>query len=186
MRQHEIVIRLRLPDSPQKRWLLAGIVTMVGVGAIAYAAVPNSFSPNTPISSKSVNDNFTYLDNRITTATNVEPTHTVTPINDWSNVDPAKYSSFGYFKDPLGIVHLRGFVKESPNSSHLAIYALPSTYRPASQLIFGASYFNTNTNAPSVCTIYVDAAGNITPDPTCSVTTTWVSLEGITFRADGN
>jgi hypothetical protein len=66
MREREVTIHLRLPGSPRKRWLLGGIVASVGLGAIAYATVPNVFNAGDPLSATKVNANFTSLDTRVT------------------------------------------------------------------------------------------------------------------------
>jgi hypothetical protein len=59
MREHEIVIRIKLPESLRKRWLVAGITALVGLSAGAYAAsLPHTFSPNTPIRAQDITDNF--------------------------------------------------------------------------------------------------------------------------------
>src|SRR5262245_1922479 len=61
MRMREIVIRLRLPASPRKRWLLAGIGAVVCSSAIVYATVPNVFTAGSPLSAAQVNANFNAL-----------------------------------------------------------------------------------------------------------------------------
>ena len=79
----------------------------------------------------------------------------------------------GYFKDSLGIVHLRGIVK---NGSGSTIFTLPDTYRPA--------YKEVHAVLASAVLGRVD----IKPNGEVVVITgsySWISLDGITFRAKG-
>jgi len=72
-RELELAMRLKIivldPElSPRAQRRLIGIVSLVAgliVAAVAYAAVPNSFSPNQPISSTAMNQNFASLDERL-------------------------------------------------------------------------------------------------------------------------
>lgn len=65
MRNHEIVIQLRLPAAPRRRWLLGLSAGVLGLSALAYATVPNTFNAGDPLSSSKVNANFTQLDTRL-------------------------------------------------------------------------------------------------------------------------
>ena len=66
MRNQEIVIQLRLPAAPHRRWLLALCALLLAAGAIAYANVPNVFNQGDPLSASKMNANFTHLDARLT------------------------------------------------------------------------------------------------------------------------
>jgi hypothetical protein len=77
-------------------------------------------------------------------------------------------------KDPFGFVHLEGAAQHTGGST-TTIFTLPAGYRPASDTDFAVGVFG-------------PAAGvlSIEPDGTLSVVggaTTFVSLEGVTFRA---
>jgi hypothetical protein len=91
--------------------------------------------------------------------------------NSWVNYGNG-YSNAGYYKDPFGIVRLRGMI--SGGTMAFAAFTLPSGYRPETKLLC-----STISNA---------AAGrvDIGTDGTVTVftpsTNAWVSLEGITFR----
>ena len=54
----------------------------------------------------------------------------------YSNVDPSKYNTAAYYKDPLGIVHLKGTITAkttfpSGNCDGFSVFLLPAGYRPA-------------------------------------------------------
>lgn len=89
--------------------------------------------------------------------------------NGWVDYH-ASYNSVGYYKDPFGVVHLRGIAKDGANGT--AIFTLPAGYRPNKEMIFAAAsnsafgYVDIATGGAVVAT-----GGN-----------TWFSLDGITFR----
>ncbi len=92
--------------------------------------------------------------------------------NNWLNWGTPD-SPAGYFKDSLGIVHLRGVVK---NGRQPTIFTLPDTYRPA--------YKECHAVLASAVLGRVD----IQTDGKVVVVTgnySWISLDGITFRAKG-
>jgi hypothetical protein len=60
----EFVIRIRLPERPRKRWLIGGAALVLGLGAIAYAALPYSFNAGDALSAAKVSGNFADLDSR--------------------------------------------------------------------------------------------------------------------------
>jgi hypothetical protein len=95
-------------------------------------------------------------------------------LNSWVNYSAA-YSAAGYFKDTLGIVHIRGLVK-SGTSGTAVMFTLPVGYRPEYQSIFPASM-----NPDVFSEIQITTGGNVFANPTGS--TTWTCLDGITFRA---
>ena len=75
---------------------------------------------------------------------------------------------------PVGIVHLRGLVKNGGTSS--TIFTLPAGYRPNIRLLF---LIEMNSNAVGRIDILPD--GQVQPQ---GVNNAWVSLANITFRAD--
>jgi hypothetical protein len=113
-----------------------------------------------------------------------EDWHAVTYSTLWGN--PASlFNPASYFKDQLGIVHLRGLATNvSPNPlgggcGAGEIFALPAGYHPAHEEVFA----DVNSNS-SFGRVDVTPSGFV-----CSETTTPVggnaSLDGITFRAAG-
>jgi hypothetical protein len=110
---------------------------------------------------------------------------------DWANYG-APYSPVSYFKDQLGIVHLRGIAK-NPNSgfgliggcfyeggggSPGVLFRLPAGYRPANEEAF------TDDNSDAFGRIDVQPGGIV-----CSLSSTaasgFATLDGIAFRAEG-
>jgi hypothetical protein len=90
----------------------------------------------------------------------------------WENYGSG-YNPVGYFKDSLGIVHLRGVVENGTEET--TIFTLPAAYRPAHRELHAVeTYQNVNGR------IDIKANGDVwvrtgSPD--------WISLDGITFRA---
>ena len=95
-------------------------------------------------------------------------------LNGWLNYD-VTYNSAAFRKDALGYVHLKGLVRSGGVGSD--IFVLPVGYRPALRAIFAG--LNASNNA--VGRIDVLPTGNISPQLTSN---SWVSLEGITFKAE--
>jgi hypothetical protein len=50
----------------------------------------------------------------------------------WTNEDPAGEVTAAYYKDPFGVVHLKGLVASGTNE---VIFTLPAAYRPSKNLI---------------------------------------------------
>ncbi|NET44639.1 hypothetical protein [Okeania sp. SIO2B3] len=94
--------------------------------------------------------------------------------NSWVNALPTLYNLAGYFKDSLGIVHLRGFVKNvSSNPSNL-IFTLPTGYTPPRrELHIACSEQNPGR-------IDIEANGKVSLQ---AGSRAWICLDGITFRA---
>lgn len=98
--------------------------------------------------------------------------------NSWIDYDAGTtYGGLQYYKDSLGIVHLRGLIKSGTVTAGTAITTLPVGYRPGRQLIFEVT-----SN---------DVRGRIDVTPTgiiqtgAGISNLWVSLANITFRAEG-
>ncbi|HZV71135.1 MAG TPA: hypothetical protein VFG10_16390 [Saprospiraceae bacterium] len=87
----------------------------------------------------------------------------------------AGYGGAGYYKDKMGIVHLRGVITHPTNTSTVTIYTLPAGYRPAAHAIFAA------VNDLETCRIDVSSFGFIIIS---HVVPGLVSLDGITFRVE--
>jgi cytoskeletal protein CcmA (bactofilin family) len=95
-------------------------------------------------------------------------------MNSWTNYDTT-YNPAGYFKDSLGIVHLRGLVKNGTNNT--TIFTLPVGYRPSNRELQAVQ-----TNPNTIGRVDILADGQVT---VVSGSNVWVSLDGITFRAGG-
>ena len=91
--------------------------------------------------------------------------------NSWVNFGGA-YATAAFYKDHLGIVHLRGLVKDGIGP---AIFTLPAGYRPAVREIFAIVAGG-------------DTFGRVDVDPSGAVermtgSVSYFSLSGVTFRA---
>ncbi len=100
-----------------------------------------------------------------------EPWQVPTLFPGWSN--RSGYSPAGYFKDSLGVVHLRGVLLTGGG----AIFALPPGYRPSATMLFQAP------TGGSIVTVQVEVqpSGFVFPVTNFSQ---YISLDGITFRAE--
>jgi hypothetical protein len=93
-------------------------------------------------------------------------------LNSWSNYG-APFTSAGYYIDGLGIVHLKGMVRNGTISA--SIFQLPVGFRPLEQYLF---VVETNSNANGRVDIQTD--GNVIAG--ANISNTWVSLDPISFR----
>ncbi|NEQ41079.1 MAG: hypothetical protein F6K40_34655 [Okeania sp. SIO3I5] len=91
--------------------------------------------------------------------------------NSWVNYSNT-FNHAGYFKDSLGIVHLKGLVK---NGTGDVIFTLPDGYKPAAQELH---VICTDINESGRVDIMTN--GEVTRLKGSEV---WLSLDGITFRA---
>lgn len=92
-------------------------------------------------------------------------------INGWENYgDP--YNPAGYFLDKIGVVHLRGLVKNG--GMNTSIFNLPFGYRPQYRELYNVM----SANGASRCDILT--TGEVIA---LSGGSAWFSLDGITFRA---
>lgn len=100
-----------------------------------------------------------------------EPWQIPTLLNGWLNFG-GDFNDAGYFKDSMGVVHLRGMVKSGVVGP--AIFTLPVGYRPLNRSVF------ITANA-SASRIDVSATGDVLLAYGIAL---WVPLDGITFRAE--
>lgn len=118
----------------------------------------------------------------------VEPWHVVNAPGEpgfaagWHNYDEGGNASTGaFYRDPLGLVHLRGELGSS-NPGTTAAFTLPAGYRPSQPLTLPTIDINTG-GTPNPGLAIVAREGGVfvlCPDPPCVPT-----LNGLTFRADG-
>lgn len=91
--------------------------------------------------------------------------------NGWTIYGPT-FSQPGFYKDPLGRVHIRGVV--ALGTIGQTIFTLPAGYRPLSTVLIFVAIAN---NAFARVTIYTD--GRVVAAVGSNV---WFSLDGISFR----
>lgn len=95
---------------------------------------------------------------------------------NWSNFGGGNMAA-GYFKDALGVVHLRGLVTRS--SGGAAVFQLPSGYRPSASI-----WFAQPNDVSSSHYIYITSAGDVhvgTFAAGAVAGTATIVLDGITF-----
>jgi hypothetical protein len=114
----------------------------------------------------------------------------------WKNFDPGGHSLAGFFKDPWGVVHVKGLVDaedtaQGDGACHLSpwtgdniIFYLPAGYRPSRRAVFVSEGGNTT----QLQRINVDPTGSVNVEggglPQAAMAEEWVTLEGITFPAE--
>lgn len=98
---------------------------------------------------------------------------TPTLMNEWVNYDESTYSKCQYYKDSLGIVHLKGMIK---GGNAAFIFSLPSGYRPTETMIF-----NQPMGVDNRVNIFVVKNAGVQISAS-SFTGAYYSLDGITFR----
>jgi hypothetical protein len=91
--------------------------------------------------------------------------------NGWKNTGPATDVTAAFYKDPYGVVHLKGLIYNGPNDA--PIFVLPEGYRPsknAVQLVWRGSGSGKLNLLPDGSVEFQDGAAA-------------ASLDGVTFRA---
>lgn len=111
------------------------------------------------------------IDSRQPVRVRVEQFIAPTLLNSWVNFGSG-FNDAGFYKDPFGIVHLRGLIKNGTISA--AAFTLPAGYRPIGKEVL-SGYTNTGPGRFDVAT-----NGDITP---VSGGNGFFSLDGGTFRA---
>jgi hypothetical protein len=103
------------------------------------------------------------------------------PFGAWLNLSPGVNNSASYFRNPYGIVQLRGVVCRTPTPPSTTIFTLPSGYRPQFQEVLlllaspgagGSTRIDINSDGTVVAPSLPD--GN------------WVSLDGVSFSCAGS
>lgn len=100
---------------------------------------------------------------------------TPTLLNGWQDYGTA-YESANYWKDKCSVVHLSGMVKGGSITDGSVIFTLPPGYRPNAP----EKFITVSVNAICILDIYTN--GNVTIR--AGANASWVSLSGISFRAD--
>ena len=98
--------------------------------------------------------------------------------NSWVN-HSTEFNPAAYFKDSLGIVHLRGLVKSGSGT----IFTLPVGYRPAYRELHCVQTYSNDSNLLNTAgRLDITNAGEVMM---ASGNNNWISLDGVTFRAAG-
>ena len=118
-----------------------------------------------------IDDKFTDVDGKFISESWITPTLG----SDWVNYDAVNEAVAGYYKDSMGVVHLKGTLKGGLGSS--TMWNLPAGYRPSERQRFATSI----NDSFSYVAIYTN--GNIIP--TAAGGTGRTILNGISFRAAG-
>ena len=119
----------------------------------------------------------------------------VTQMHVWMNYDGG-FATVGFYKDPFGVIHLKGVAKQSSALALSNVFRLPEGYRPALTRVFsnvgsGDAYRAAWNAAPAridisntgLVTVYTSCAGDT---QVCSADgRTYISFDGISFRNDG-
>jgi len=118
------------------------------------------------------------------------------PFAPWTNYGPG-YPTAAFYKDQLGVVHLKGLVAPNRNTLSAApqvnpIFRLPEGYRPTRQRVFasvGEERFSAWQVAPARVDVAVDGLVEAVQDCAdadgpCSADATYLTLDGISFRPD--
>ena len=97
--------------------------------------------------------------------------------DSWGSFSPDVNNSVSYYRDPVGIVHLRGIAVRCGAATN-TIFTLPEGYRPGKQEIEPS--FNSGFFASSIS---INPSGVVSPFPAAAITPgTWVTLDGMSFR----
>lgn len=95
-----------------------------------------------------------------------------TLLNSWVNYGGV-YQNAGYYKDPMGMVHLRGLVKDGTATAGTTLFTLPAGFRPLAQTV-GITLTNSLMG-----TFNIETDGDVNVGG--STSSAWFSLENITF-----
>ena len=107
----------------------------------------------------------------------------------WANFDPnaQDWSTAAFYRDPVGTVHLRGVVTNPGTGSfrNRTIFVLPATYRPSQPMTLGVvTYDGGGSSGGNVAhlfgSVYIETDGRVL---FARAGGSWLSLDGITFRA---
>lgn len=118
------------------------------------------------------NDNFGELYDGIALNT----WNTPSLLNSWATFN-SSYDTAQYMIDGRGVVYLRGLIK---NGSAGGLFTLPSGYRPAKNHLF--PLVSLDVSVYQLGAIRVESDGDVVA---LNYATTWLSLAGICFEADG-
>jgi hypothetical protein len=139
------------------------------------ADLPTNYTNSTP-STDQHPDAHNATNAAVNALRNVQAWQTPTLTAPFTNFDTVTFNGAGYYKDPSGIVRLRGMI--APNAAPVGskIFSLPAGLWPAKrELLCGIADSNNTVD------VRVYANGDVYR--WASAGTTWFSLDGLTFRA---
>jgi hypothetical protein len=99
--------------------------------------------------------------------------------NSWTNYGNG-FSPASYFKDSLGMVHLRGLV--ATGTFNACILTLPAGYRPGYHGIYSVRYYLTGTGEGGI-RLDVQTTGCVQAT-SATAAITWLSLENVNFLGE--
>jgi len=163
--------------SAMRLGLILGVplALVIGVQAVTWAATKTWTSGET-LTAADLNNSFAEKAD-IAQETWKTPTFENLWANDANNV----HYDAGYYKDTLGIVHLRGNLKNLGGTNmgvDTKVFTLPAGYRPAKQYAFITAAYQ---GSSPVVRIDVSSAGGVYVRTTYGST---IFLDGISFRAE--
>lgn len=147
-------------------------------------ALPLPFTITDPVEPEAVQGNFDAIKKEFPLSRKdmkVEAPHVVGDSgepafqNSWINYDTATFRGARFWKDPMGVVHLEGLVKNGA-AAPSTVFTLPAGYRPGNGLIFAVIANNT------IARVDVAPTGNIVWQ--AGGTNAFLSLAGITFKQE--
>lgn len=103
-----------------------------------------------------------------------EDWHAATLLNGWSDYGGI-FAPAGYYKDGLGVVHIRGLIAGGTTTASTVLFTLPAGYCPPYSLHIWAN------NVDTIVPMRIEASGNVFS--TAALNNTWMSLDLPPFRA---
>ena len=97
-----------------------------------------------------------------------------TLLNGWVNYGSV-YETAGFYKDDMGRVHLKGFIKDGATTAGLNIFVLPVGYRPSA-----VQWFVCALTGGTVGRIGISPNGDVS---VITVSSQFTALDGISFKA---
>jgi len=97
-------------------------------------------------------------------------------LTSWHNSNPTVNETTEYWRDPFGVVHLRGFAIRC-GTAETTIFTLPPGFRPGKREYFIAFMENP---APTMGLVTVEAKGAVVASEV--ITNGSIALDGITFK----
>jgi len=95
--------------------------------------------------------------------------------DSWASLSPDVNNTVSYYRDPAGIVHLRGVAIKCNFALNTGL-VLPAGFRPGKNEIFAPLFSDAG-----VSRLNIESSGIVSPSP-ISAPGSWVSLDGISFR----
>ena len=163
------------------------------------AIPPNDVAPMTVNSTKKVDnlnaDSLDDMDSTEFAPSAVESWHEVGQTgepafeNGWQNLGDSRTATAAFYKDPWGVVHLKGTVKSGSNGS--TIFTLPCGYGPDKDQNFTVVSYGANTSNVGILDVafLTPACGDGTYRAEVRAvqsSATAFSLNDVTFRAHGS